>query len=379
MIPGLPERAVFADFVDGAHARLQRVSVRPRAGTAGGALEIGLPEGDVQIWPLEELREVPDQAVRQGIVLARAGGDPARLYLDDPAIAAALRAHCPELNRVTWSRPLLRRLGGLAAGALAAVALIVFVLIPFMADRLAMLMPSRGEQALGAATFEQVRNALGQGRGPVPVCRQPEGLAALERMTARLVGDRSYPYPLEVQVLRHPMINAFALPGGYIILFDGLLRDAGSAEAVAGVLAHEIGHVAARDPTRLALRSAGSVGVLGLLFGDFAGGAFILLLTEHLIRASYSRQAEADADAYAAAMLAEAGLPAAPLAAFLRRLAADDREATALSHFATHPDPRARAEATEAADTIGETPFKPVLTPREWEALRTVCGFDPLR
>lgn len=66
------------------------------------------------------------------------------------------------------------------------------------------------------------------------------------------------------------------MPGGLIILFRGLIDAAESSDEVAAVYAHELGHVVARDPTRIALRSAGSIGVLGLLLGDFAGGAVVL-------------------------------------------------------------------------------------------------------
>ena len=62
-------------------------------------------------------------------------------------------------------------------------------------------------------------------------------------------------------VRQHKTINAFAVPGGNVVLFEGLLDAARSPEEVAGVLGHEVGHVMNRDPMRLNLRSAGSVGI----------------------------------------------------------------------------------------------------------------------
>ena len=84
-------------------------------------------------------------------------------------------------------------------------------------------------------------------------------------------------------------------PGGRLVFFRGLLEEAENPDEVAAVLAHEIGHVVYRDPTRDALRSAGSLGVLGLLFGDFAGGTVALFIANQLINASYSQAAEARA------------------------------------------------------------------------------------
>ncbi|MCC6007621.1 MAG: M48 family metallopeptidase [Rhodobacteraceae bacterium] len=361
----------FADFADGQSALLRRVEVHHGPGTE---LRILLPEAPPIHWPLAGLRALPDISTPGTLVLSLEGGGPARLYVQTAEPAQALRALCPRLGRTRWPSRLLARLGVLAAGAVASVAVIVLALIPLMANQLAMLLPPRGEQALGAATFEQIRAALGQGAGPVPVCTRLEGREALDRMTHRLLPEADLPYPLDVQVLNHPMINAFALPGGKVILFRGLISAADTPEQLAGVLAHEIGHVTARDPTRLALRSAGSVGVLGLLFGDFAGGAVILLATEHLIRASHSRRAEAAADLFALEMLARAGLPSTPFAEFFLAIAEDSPDSGGLvAHFASHPDPRGRAATARAADTVDKRTFEPVLDDAQWTALRAIC------
>lgn len=167
----------------------------------------------------------------------------------------------------------MRRLVISSGAALASVALIVFVLVPVMADQLAVMLLPEGEKALGDTTIEQIRRALDENsdRG-LPLCTNVSGRRALRKMMDRLGRGADLPYSIQIHVLNHEMVNAFALPGGHIVLFEGLLKNASSPEEVAGVIGHEMGHVAHRDPTRLALRSAGSIGVLGLLLGDFAGG-----------------------------------------------------------------------------------------------------------
>ena len=198
-------------------------------------------------------------------------------------------------------------------------------------------------------------------------------------MEARITADMNLETPLTVHVLDHPMVNAFALPGGYVVFFRGLIEEAGSAEEVAAVFAHEVGHVVARDPTRIALRSAGSIGVLGLLLGDFAGGAVVLFMAERIIRADYTQDAEAAADVFAHNALLAADLPPSAIATFFERLAADgETDAGLMQHFMSHPALGDRIEAARHAESHhfgeDEAVFRPVLTDDEWFELQAICG-----
>ncbi len=256
------------------------------------------------------------------------------------------------------------------------MALIIFVLVPLMADQLARILPPEGERALGDATFEQIRGVLDDtGLAPVRVCEAEAGRVALDAMLARLAPEvDSLPYPVRLSVLDHELLNAFTLPGGRIILFRGLIEAAESPDEVAAVLAHEIGHAVHRDPTRDALRTAGSIGVLGLLFGDFAGGSVVLFLANSLINAQYSQAAEARADEYAHALLKQAGLSPAALGTMFVRLREEYGDTSGfVAHFASHPTLAARIAASEAAaDGVSET--EPVLGARQWQALSGICG-----
>ncbi|MCP5074945.1 MAG: peptidase M48 Ste24p, partial [Rhodobacteraceae bacterium] len=114
---------------------------------------------------------------------------------------------------------------------------------------------------------------------------------------------------------------------------------------------------------------------LGMVFGDFAGGFFALVLAEQLISASYAQDAEADADAYANDALAEAGLPSQPFAGFFLKLKDKYGDSDGLmSHLASHPDLVGRAAAAEAADVVGDGVYEAVLTDAEWADLKGVCG-----
>ncbi len=369
---GAPSFSAYADFLDGESPIVHRVEISVDDSGSDAWLVIALPGKKPVRWAMADLRAVRDQAAKDMIVLARTGNKLARLLVNDPEAVRILSARAPMIKRGPEA-PGKGRLFGWAVGAIASVALIILVLVPLMADQLAELLPPAGERALGDSTFEQIRTMLSDNALlPVEVCEEPEGLAALAKMTDRLSPGTELPNDLTVHVLDHDLINAFALPGGQVILFRGLIDAAEAPEEVAAVLAHEIGHVVARDPARIALRTAGSVGVLGLLFGDFAGGAAVLFMTERLIQASYSREAESNADIFALELLDQAGLPPAALATMFERFREVGGEAGGLiSHFSSHPALGDRiARAAELTEVSGE----PVLTPREWQALRAVCG-----
>ncbi len=367
--PAQPEG--FADFFDGISAVSHRVSFE--IDDVARTIVIRWPGALPLVWAIDELREIPDQADQNKLVLTSMTRPLARLILFGETEIAVLRHRAPKLT----AKPPVRGKGRVmawAAAAITSVFVIVFGLVPIMADQLARILPTRGERALGEATLEQIQSALSDEFLPVSFCWTQEGEEALEAMLARLGSDElDLPYPVTVSVLDHEMKNAFALPGGQIVFFRGMLDAASSPDEIAAVLAHEVGHVAARDPTRIALRSAGSLGVLGLLFGDFAGGAVVLFLVEQLIQADYSRDAEAAADAFGIELLLDADIDPGALGTLFQNLRNDFGESEGIAaHFTSHPALGDRIAAAEAASARLSARL-PSLTDGAWQALRTIC------
>lgn len=352
-----------AVFFDGVSARRQAVVVEPSSD--GRALRFGR-----ELWPLDRLRRIEGE----GLVLALLTGggdelphDPARLVLAEGPLAAWVRGAAPALERRDLRRGTWGKVAGRVALAVGALAAILFVFLPRISDMLADQLPLEQEVAFGEAVIRQVEGWLG-GDGEM-VCGAPDGVAALEAMERRLTEGQGLTYDIELSVLDHEMVNAFAAPGGRIVILRGLLDEAESAEEVAGVLAHEIGHVEARDPVRLAFRSAGSAGIIALVLGDVTGGTVVGLLGEHMLSASYTREAEAAADAFAYDLLARTGVGTEGLAQFFERIEGMGGDVPEI--LSTHPASGNRAEAARAAGGAAE---RPVLSEDEWQALRSICG-----
>lgn len=361
-----------AKYFDGVKARSHAATATLIQMPDGDVLQIAVEGGKVLYWGAKDLRELQDQAGSGGIVLSHSEFPSARLVISDKGAADMIRKVGVNLGRQDRAPGTWRKVMGWGGAAVGSVVLLIFVIIPALSDTMAGLIPAEQEAALGRGTLRQIENLLGADEDGL-ACSTTAGDAALAKMTRRVLGDLDPGYDLNVQVFDNSMVNAFAVPGGNIVLFQGLIDASDTPEEVAAVLAHEIGHVVKRDPTRLALRSAGSVGILGLMLGDFAGGALMLILAERLIAASYSQEAEAAADRFAFDRMRAAGLPVEPFAVFFEKLQAEHGSTPSLlSHLASHPDLAARAAAArDAAQDIGD--FTPVLSPSEWDALKTIC------
>lgn len=264
---------------------------------------------------------------------------------------------------------------GLFTGAAAAIAGLVFWLAPALAERMAHLVPVDAEIALG----EQVADTLGGIIG-VGYCEDPAALSAIEAIADRLNATELAHVPLTFRLLKSGMPNAFAVPGGTIVLTTALVRMSDSPEAVAAVIGHEIGHVVARDPVRQTLRAAGSAGIISLVIGDFTGGAIAAAVIDHVINASYSRDAERSADAFSIALMERARIDIEPFVSFFETLNRLNGDTPAwIEPISTHPETAERIETVRRAADAQSGDLMPVIDAQAWRALETACPHEPRR
>ena len=212
----------------------------------------------------------------------------ARLELFDPAAQADIRKQ---------ARFLETERGGRAPWSLAAIVSIVLIVIygmPLVAERLTPLIPLSFERRLGGMADNQVRSIFG-GR----TCTDTQGQAAFAKLVETLRQASHLDMPLQAEVVTSRIPNAFALPGGKIYLLNGLLQKAENPDELAGVIAHEMGHVSHRDHLRMMIHRGGVSFLMGLLFGDVTGSSAVIFVTRSLFEVSYTREAEHNADAFA--------------------------------------------------------------------------------
>ncbi|MEY4546729.1 MAG: hypothetical protein RL685_2924 [Pseudomonadota bacterium] len=221
-------------------------------------------------------------------------------------------------------------------------------------DKLADALPARFDAELARPFWAQLEASPERCRAG----SAPQYLDALVQPLLSAAGDSPFEY--RFLVLKDPVVNAFALPGGYVVVNLGLLQAAQSGEEVAAVLAHEISHVQLRHGSRRLLRTLGGSLVLSWLLGSSDPGVLIGALRE-LESKRHDRGEEADADTEGLALLASAGISPQGMASFFERLA---QQASPPALLSTHPDPGTRAERARQAS--GRTTAQLPALPASW-------------
>ena len=339
---------------DGTTAARHEVEVSP---AGAESLLIAAADGERREVPRASLFHVDTRAGWE--VYGRTGVDGWRLGLA-AADAKTLQALLPPRRKYgRW----IDRIG-LVRALVAAVLLSAAVI--FVATRfpgwVAPYVPKSWEANFGRPVMAGL-----QGR----FCNGPGGQEALRRLAATLSPQAA---SLDIRVVDIGIVNAAALPGDHILIFEALLRRAEGPDELAGVLAHEIAHIENRHVTEAMVRQF----TFGLVVSLFGGGTGANL--ETLLQARYSRGAEAEADADAIAALRRAGISPLATAGFFGRVAEQERRLGALgrgrSYISTHPDSAERQRRfRESAG--GRTDYKPALSREEWRALVDICRNDP--
>ncbi|MEM9764082.1 MAG: M48 family metalloprotease, partial [Pseudomonadota bacterium] len=189
-------------------------------------------DGDTALahWPLASLKAIGGRGSAE-MTLSPSHDAEERVVLDDPVMMKAIEKVCRDLYR----RPVSGRKLGVASlwglGAVGSVLLLIFYIIPALAVQLAPMIPYEREKALGDAVAGYIAQFFADAETEEEaLCRQPEGVAALERMIERLEVHADLPLPIQVDVFDHELVNALAMPGGRIFLFRGLINKATTPE-----------------------------------------------------------------------------------------------------------------------------------------------------
>lgn len=209
---------------------------------------------------------------------------------------------------------------GTVASLVVAVPLLLVLYMDVVTGWIAPTLPAEWEQSLGESALAQYK--IGQ-----PMIDGEDAQASLEALTAPLLNHAdSSRYDFHIYIANDAELNAFALPGGYIVLNSGLLLRAESADEVLGVLAHEISHVTEQHGVRQIMARAGLALTVQALLGDVNGMmAMIATATPMLLSQSYSRDFESAADEHGFALLEQADINPQGLVSFFEKIIEEEK------------------------------------------------------
>jgi predicted Zn-dependent protease len=350
-------------YFDGARIKPLPVQLR----LLGSRLIVTGP-GVSREWDCRELR-VMDAALPLICLGPEQGQE--RIEFADEALEGALVAMAPHLSPRVPLRSGASLILGLFAVAVAML-LIGLLGVPRLADNLAFWLPEALERRLGHAAEAEVVTLLAS----PPLCSNKASQAVLDRLVHRLVeaqrgqGPEQVPEPVHVAVRKYGSPNALTLPGGRIVIFSALIGEAETPDELAGVIAHELGHAAARDPMRMLLRASGTAFLFSFLLGDVTGSVAIAMLGSTLIETSFERDRERAADDFAVEAMIRAGADATALATILERMTADEGEG--IPFLRTHPETHERAAAIRSRG-VSPSLQAPLATDAEWAELKAIC------
>ncbi len=321
------------------------------------ALDIRLADGTVLWWPFGTLALISEEGDGDRVVVAPDGRSDERLTLQGAGIFRALLAAVPALGDQRLTHGYRKAL--IVAGCIVAVLVLVWLGYPVVKDGVVAVFPASWSDRIGR---EMVEDQAMFGKA----CTGEKGLAALDGLARRLSEGAGLPEPVTVHVRSSSEVNAFAVTGGHVALLDGLIKDAKSPEEIAGVLAHEIGHVQHRHPLKRLIDVAGIQVVVTSISGDVGAVGTTIMMLE------YGRDDEAQADAAAVTLLDRAGIGSAGLADFFDRMATKQEGKPRFTAFLrTHPPLADRSAMMRAHEPPAGA--RPALTEREWQDVRAVC------
>ncbi len=365
---------VSAIYFDGETARDQQVVLQ----RAGDHLVFSGPATPPNQWPIKGLHPIDEPSKGQPFRLTHEQRPGARLVVRDQAfIDDLLEANHFLRGGYGWRH--VRQVLGWTVGGIAVLAGLGYLTLSFLPQQVAGVMPESWRNRMGE---QEIAGLIGGAKR----CSTKAGLEATTAIVTALAEGQPDIPAISVEVYDIPVMNAFAVPGGRIVITRELLKAADTAEEVTGVLAHEIGHVVHRHPEAQLVRIAGLNVLVSAMTGS-NGGSVSSNAAGLAAVLEYSREAEAEADAYARETMQKSKIDPMGLKTFFEKvlkMEAGDKSTPASKGndnsvfaklgkaFSTHPGTEERIKLiTPLPD--GVSPVR-IMTSTQFQDLKTICG-----
>lgn len=354
-------------YYDGHTSARHPVTVWP----AATGLTIQKEDGTSLFWPANEVHQSHGRYAGEALRLERGHPLPETVVITDPschgAFAILLDRQARPVIRVPHSLP--RRIGVLVGATLLSIAGLTAVVlwgIPAVADVVTPFIPPSWEQALGKATVTQL---VPEGQA----CTNARVRQETEAILAQLLTAAPHTYDFHLTIVDGKLFNAFALPGGEIVVYRPLLQATQNPEELAGVLAHEVQHVLLRHTTRALVRDMSLALLVGAAFGDLSGvTAFAIQAARTFSTLHYSRGMEEEADAQGMQLLHDAHIDPNGMIRFFETMKDRERQVHIPAYLSTHPETDQRLSTLKSMVHVSDTPARALQT-EGWGETKMLC------
>jgi predicted Zn-dependent protease len=245
------------------------------------------------------------------------------------------------VRKVEARRRMGRRAGMTLLVLCMALPVLLLLVLWWQAERIAGAIaervPVQREQQFGRQAFEVMRRRL-------KLADAGADFELVRKLGARLTQGSRFAY--EFHVAEDPTLNAFALPGGVVVVHSGLIRAARTLEELAGVLAHEVQHVELRHSLKAMIKETGLRGLWAAATGDL-GGTLAGQAALKLGSLRFSRDAESQADARGFETLVRQNIDPQGMVDFFSTMS-KQAGASPPAWLSTHPATEARQQAMRA-------------------------------
>ncbi len=283
-------------------------------------------------WLGDDIVSLEVGELQSTLIYKNETGKPERLVIRDPELVAAIRHHFRRHRFAGNKMPgvLHKTRYRLLTALLLIVVLFVSIyllVVPWLGEKIAVSFSKEKEISLGNSMYHSMIEGA-----PIDTGRS--------RIINRFFDELNFPvdYPIEIAIVKSPEVNAFAVPGGHIVVYEGILETMKTPEQLAALLGHEASHIQKRHSLRNIFRSMARKIFLLMIFGGDAGIAgYLADRADDLKGLEYSRELETEADDHGMQMMYDAGLDLKGMLLLMEQLqrSAEGKEPSSL--LSTHP------------------------------------------
>lgn len=283
-------------------------------------------------WLGKNISSLEERTIDSELLYHNNTGGTERLVIRDPALLQAVKKSFRH-HAFAGSRSV--RLFGSAWSKLLLVFSILFALllaaylwfIPWLGERVALKFSKAHEISLGEKMYQSILSTYTIDSGKTRI---------LNEFYRQL--QYKVDYPVQITVVKSTEVNAFAIPGGHIVVYDAILDNMKTPEELAALLGHEASHIALRHSLRNLFRSLARKMFLSVIVGSESGIAAVIVdNADNLKGLEYSRALETEADDHGLQLMTAGGIDPQGMLQLMTLLQKESGHAPTANFLSTHP------------------------------------------